>query len=157
VMAPRGAPHRLAMMTRATVIGGLLSTALAAGCGITVLVPGDGDDAGAGGQGAGAGPTTVTETTSTSSSGTSNGSPFPGCAVSCSLPSNGVDTCVCELDCNGVFADKASCAPIVDLQGNHKVQCTCTVSDEFTGVCYEKHPQELCSFDLGCCGKYLGK
>lgn len=140
------------MTTRAALVSTAFAALLAAGCGITVLVPGETD--GAGGQG---GSITTFPTTTTS---TSSGAPPPpmGCTASCSPPSNGVDTCNCTFDCDGFPGNaKAECEPSVDLQGNLKTKCVCTVNDEFTGVCFEQDPAHLCDFSLGCCGKYLGK
>lgn len=150
------------MTTRGAAVSGLFPTAfaafVAAGCGITVLLPGEMDGAGAGDQGGGA---TTTSTTTVSTASTSSGVPSPpaqGCTADCSQPSNGVDTCSCAFNCEGFPGDaKAECAPSVDLQGKLKTKCVCTVNEEFTGVCFETDPAHLCDFELGCCGKYLGK
>jgi hypothetical protein len=150
------------MTTRKAAPWALVSTAFAAlfaaGCGITVLVPGGTD--GAGGQGGDTTTTSTSSETTTVSSTTSSGVPPPpmGCTASCSQPSNGVDSCNCVFNCDGFPGNaKAECEPNVDLQGNLKTKCVCTVDDEFTGVCFEKDPAHLCDFNLGCCGKYLGK
>jgi len=138
------------MTTRVSAPWCLICTALAAipaaGCGITVLVEGE--------AGGARGDTTIgTDTTP--------GIPPPpadGCTAGCSQPSNGVDTCNCTFECDHFPGNaKAECAPSVDLQGNLKIKCVCTVKDQFTGVCFETNPANLCDLEMGCCGKYLGK
>lgn len=128
----------------------LSAVLFAMGCGITVIVPSEtGAGAGEGGEGGapaagGLGGEIATPTTT------------PGaCASTCSV-SPGNQTCECVRDCDGVFPPdgKASCAPIVDLQGNHKIECVCTI-DQFSGVCFEKNEAALCDFQLGCCAKYF--
>jgi hypothetical protein len=146
------------MTTRRWAGWGFVFTAIAAslggGCGITVLVPGEaiggGGPGGQGGEGASTG--TGTDTTSTTTS-----TPFPGCTASCTQPSNGKDTCACDLGCGSDSLVTAQCESNIDLQGNLKIKCVCTVSADFTGVCFETNPAHLCDFELGCCGKYLGK
>ncbi|MFT3773535.1 MAG: hypothetical protein QM820_49805 [Minicystis sp.] len=148
---------------RAPTIWGLVSTAFAAvsiaGCGVTVLVPGE--TVGAGGQGAGGQGVGGLGAGGLGAGGLGGegGSQLPeGCMAACSIPSNGIDTCACVLTCGGFPGNgKAECAPSVDLQGNLKIKCACTVNAEFTGICFEKNPAHLCDFELGCCGKYLGK
>jgi hypothetical protein len=126
----------------------LSSALVAAGCGITVLVEGEPVGAGAGGD----------STSSSTGGGGVTSSPL-GCTTICTVAPNGVDTCDCYLSCdNGAYSEtKASCAPTVDLQGSHKVECVCKVGPGFTGICFEQDAQNLCNFEKGCCGKYLGK
>jgi hypothetical protein len=130
-----------------------------AACGITVIVPGQTSDvtgtgAGAGGSGVasgdGSGPTGV------GGNSTGSGDMPPVCDTTCSVPPSG-ETCTCTANCGsqagGTF-EKINCAPITDLQGNHKVECVCSVQD-FSGVCFEKNLANLCNFDDGCCAKYF--
>lgn len=133
----------------------------AAGCGTTVVVPGETE----GGGGDGATSTTTTtagqggaasNTSSSGEGGTGNTTGPYLCATDCTVgPAD--KTCTCIRDCDGVFppSGKASCAPVVDLQGNHKIECVCTVGDQFSGVCFEKNEAKLCDFNEGCCGKYF--
>lgn len=119
----------------------VIAACFAAGCGSTVYVPGaTGGDGGAGG---------TTETTTTTDTPTTTST----CDTACSPPAN--DTCSCTESCGGASEHKVSCSPVVDLQGNHKIECVCTVSDQFSGVCFEQHEEHLCDFDLGCCAKYF--
>ncbi|APR83611.1 Hypothetical protein A7982_08960 [Minicystis rosea] len=138
------------MRTRAPAILGIVFVTFAMigpGCGNTVIVAGE--PSGGGGQGAGG----FGGTGGTPSTGSGV---FDNCEADCS--SNGVDTCSCAFQCNGFPGNaKASCAPNVDLQGNHKIKCVCTVNEGFTGICFETKPAHLCDFELGCCGKYAGK
>jgi hypothetical protein len=150
------------MKTRAAawcLVSTMFSAIFAAGCGIEVLIPGEGGGGAGQGEGEGGGMPATTSTTDTT---TGSSLPPPlgeGCSVECSVPPNGVDTCACSFSCGNSFpgATRAECAPSVDLQGNLKVKCVCTVNEEFTGVCFETNPAHLCDFDMGCCGKYLGK
>jgi hypothetical protein len=127
-----------------------------AACGITVTLPGQtGEMTGTGGGAASSADSSGQG--GAVGNGTGSGETPPSdCATTCSVPPSG-ETCKCAADCStqggGAF-EKISCAPITDLQGNHKVECVCSVQD-FSGVCFEKHLENLCSFADGCCAKYF--
>lgn len=131
-----------------TLSWALVSTAIAASpaaCGPTVLVEGETYGAGGGV------PFPPSGTTSTPE-------PPMGCVASCSVLPNGKDACTCDYACDSYPGNaKAECEPNIDLQGNLKTKCICTLGDTFTGICFETHPEFLCDYLQGCCGKYLGK
>ena len=139
---------------RVSALGALVfaTSATVCGCGVTVLIPGEtGGTGGVGGQATVVGGTGGVGGVPSTGTGL-----FDNCESDC--VSNGVDACSCAFQCSGFPGNaKAECAPSVDLQGNLKTKCVCTVSDGFTGVCFEKNPAHLCDFDQGCCGKYAGK
>ncbi len=143
-------------MTTRAVLGSGLAFLLAAGCGITVIVPGEAADAAGTGAGAGhAGGGGSGASSATAGAGTAGGA--GSCMDTCSVPSNGVDTCACSFACGAYPGDgSVTCAPNVDLQGNSHVLCVCNVLG-FTGDCYETKPEFLCQLDQGCCGAYLGQ
>jgi hypothetical protein len=144
-------------------LGFILATILAVGCGTTVIVTGDTSDMSdgqipPGDVGLGGGGSTGSTTGSTGSTGDTG----PGdstCSTECSVPPFG-ETCTCTRSCEvtmGGYSTKISCAPIIDLQGVHKIECVCSVPN-FAGVCFEKVPALLCDFSEGCCANYfLGK
>ena len=137
-----------------------LTAIFAVGCGVTVVVPGEtggspsspsGTSGGSHtGQGGGGGEPSGT------GGGESTGDGPSECGTSCSVPPSG-ETCVCTNGCGdlagGAF-EKISCAPTVDLEGKHKVECVCSVPN-FSGVCFELDLPNLCNFTQGCCAQYF--
>lgn len=129
-----------------TVLGSVLTAVFAVGCGITVIVEGETRDTSGG------------ETSPGGGGGSTGGgtATLPnGCGMWCSVPPSG-ETCACQEDCSlsGMGSPSITCAPNTDLQGNHKVECICTLPS-FSGACYETDMSLLCDFEWGCCGKYF--
>lgn len=148
------------MKTASTLGSAGFAAIFGAACGITVIVPGQNSDVTGGGAGAATSGDSSGQGGNSSGQGgdsTGSGTKPPGdCPTTCSVPPSG-ETCKCALDCGsqvGGGFERINCAPITDLQGNHKVECVCSVED-FSGVCFEKNLANLCSFEDGCCAKYF--
>jgi hypothetical protein len=124
------------------------------GCANVVLLPGENpDDPGSSGVGgAGGGNGTQVGTTTTGVTTTTDKPGWDGCPSQCK-DGAGSTTCGCTVSCSGL--SKIACAPIVDLQGNSKIECVCTYEELFSGVCYETNPSATCDPHAGCCFKYF--
>lgn len=124
-----------------------LSGALAIACGPTVIIEGEADTGnGAGAHAAGGG--------GVGGSGVGgDDKPVPNdCPESCDAPGPGAN-CTCQRDCEHTMT--IMCEEITTVQGESKTLCICTITDVFSGACYEKNPSNVCDFDLGCCAKYF--
>ncbi len=119
------------------------------GCANVVLLPGENPDSPSGVGGGGSGSQGVT---TTAGGTTANPPGWDGCPSKCDGMSEGT-TCGCTVSCSGL--SKIACAPIVDLQGNSKIECVCTYEEKFSGVCYENNPDAVCDPLAGCCFKYF--
>ncbi|MFO0759518.1 MAG: hypothetical protein U0359_23705 [Byssovorax sp.] len=124
-------------------------------CGSIIIIEGDPSSttAGEGGGGGAIVPGSTTSST-TSAGGEQDPPPAPDCPTICE-PVSDPTLCTCKRFCADPSFEKPdakiTCAKIGD---GSTVQCVCTYSDDFSGVCFDKNDQ-TCSFDLGCCAKYF--
>ncbi len=139
---------------------------MSVGCGPTIYIPGEAADA-TGGQGAGPSasngtgatgegasqPGSSTASSSSSGSGGEGGSDVnQACLASECKGANDGTSCNCS-KCNNHV--KISCEPETNLQGLTQLTCTCTLEGQFSGVCFEHHPENMCDLHLGCCFLYF--
>jgi hypothetical protein len=106
----------------------LLAALALQGCAITIVDPGTSSS------GSGAG---------TSSSAASGSGGAGGAGPACTIQDG--TTCTCTSGDLGIV-----CSP-----KNGKIECVCSYGADFSGICFETHPSELCDFDKGCCANYF--